>query len=220
MTRAERKARTRADLLAAAARVFAREGFNGASIETIAEEAGYSHGAVYSNFAGKEELFIALAEEYSAVRVAETSLPFESDAEFRDQIRDAADIWMQRLRDDPQTFILRLEFALHATRSPPLAEAFAARSADVRLLVEQVLARHARRSKVRYPLPERDLALAMRALGVGLAVERMLEPRAVPDELFGDFAVMLLDLIEGRPPARRRRRRPAGGAKSRAARPR
>jgi AcrR family transcriptional regulator len=53
----------REDLLAAAARVFARRGFHGASVEAISEDAGLSTGAVYSNFASEEELFLTLYEE-------------------------------------------------------------------------------------------------------------------------------------------------------------
>ena len=63
MTRAERRAQTRAALLDAAARVFVDRGFAGASVEAIAAEAGYTRGAFYSNFATKEELFVALLQE-------------------------------------------------------------------------------------------------------------------------------------------------------------
>ncbi len=70
-TRAEKQARTRAELLATAAKVFAQRGYNGASVEQIAEEAGYSHGAVYSNFDGKADLFLAVFEEYMAQRAQE-----------------------------------------------------------------------------------------------------------------------------------------------------
>ena len=60
LTRAEAKARTREQLLDAAARTFARKGYAGASVEEIAESAGYSIGALYSNFASKEQLFLEL----------------------------------------------------------------------------------------------------------------------------------------------------------------
>ncbi len=55
LRRGEQQQLTRAQLLDAAERVFAREGFQGASVAAIAEEAGYSHGAIYSNFNGKED---------------------------------------------------------------------------------------------------------------------------------------------------------------------
>ncbi len=62
LTREQSKALTRERLLAAARTVFARRGFHGASVEEIAAEAGYSTGALYSNFDGKEDLFLALME--------------------------------------------------------------------------------------------------------------------------------------------------------------
>src|SRR5918999_3972844 len=61
--RRQPRAQTREELLDAAARVFARRGFHGASVEAVCEEAGFSTGAVYSNFGGKEDLFLSLYEE-------------------------------------------------------------------------------------------------------------------------------------------------------------
>src|SRR5687767_15759101 len=60
LTREESKARTRADLLRAASRLFVRNGFVATSLADIAEEAGLTKGAVYSNFESKEDLFLAL----------------------------------------------------------------------------------------------------------------------------------------------------------------
>jgi AcrR family transcriptional regulator len=63
LTREESKARTRSELLRAASRLFVRNGFVATSLSDIAEEAGLTKGAVYSNFASKEELFLALLQE-------------------------------------------------------------------------------------------------------------------------------------------------------------
>jgi AcrR family transcriptional regulator len=60
LTREESKARTRQELLRAASRLFLRNGFVATSLSDIAEEAGLTKGAVYSNFDSKEELFLAL----------------------------------------------------------------------------------------------------------------------------------------------------------------
>ena len=68
--RGERRLITRAQLLDAAERVFARDGLRGASVDAIALEAGYSTGAVYSNFKGKEDLFLTLMEERIDPRLA------------------------------------------------------------------------------------------------------------------------------------------------------
>src|SRR5881409_2831591 len=82
LTRTERQAQTRADLLEAAARVFARRGFAGASVEAIAAEAGFTRGAFYSNFSSKEELFAELLQErvYAIyTRMAQRLLSGEAD---------------------------------------------------------------------------------------------------------------------------------------------
>jgi AcrR family transcriptional regulator len=68
LSRQDRKQRTRADLVAAAREVFLRRGFHGASLEEICEQAGYTKGAVYSNFAGKDELFLAVLDAHAAGR--------------------------------------------------------------------------------------------------------------------------------------------------------
>ncbi len=73
LTRAETKAQTRQRLLDAAAHVFAREGFAGASVDEIAGVAGFTTGALYSNFATKEELFLELLAHRSITRVAEAA---------------------------------------------------------------------------------------------------------------------------------------------------
>lgn len=195
-TREEKQAETRARLLEAAARVLHREGFRGASVEKIADEAGYSHGALYSNFAGKDELFLALAEALVAERTGETAAVHAGDEPFADQAVAAADTWMRRLRADPATVILRLEFALHAARDPRLRAALAAREGALTDLLERLIAEHGPPS----PLPPAELAQVVRAIGIGLAVEALVEPDRVRDELYGDVVAILLDLLEGREP--------------------
>ena len=64
MTRAEQQAQTRERLLAAAERVLARHGYGGASIDLVTAEAGYSKGAIYSNFESKEAVFLELLRVY------------------------------------------------------------------------------------------------------------------------------------------------------------
>ena len=77
LSQAEAKEQTRQQLLAAAARVFAQKGFGGASLEEIAETAGYTTGALYYNFTGKEQLFLELLNvgmTRQAARRAEAAL--------------------------------------------------------------------------------------------------------------------------------------------------
>ena len=71
MTRKERQEQTREQVIEAAARVFARRGYHRATVDEIASEAGFTIGALYSNFSGKEELFMAIADRQTEARVAE-----------------------------------------------------------------------------------------------------------------------------------------------------
>lgn len=71
LTRQESRALTREKLLAAAGKVFAREGLGGASIDRIVEEAGYTKGAFYSNFTSKEDIFLQYVDDASFRDVAE-----------------------------------------------------------------------------------------------------------------------------------------------------
>jgi AcrR family transcriptional regulator len=197
-TRAEKQARTRMELLAAAARVFARLGYEGASVEEIAEEAGYSHGAVYSNFSGKADLFLSVFEDYMAERARElaaTQLDLEEGAPLEARARALADQWMERLAKDRESFVLHMEFIAHAGRDPELAGRFGARSAALREAISRYISSFQEEAAGDLPLPPDDLALVLRALGIGLAVEALVSPDSVRKSLYGDFVALLVTLL-------------------------
>jgi AcrR family transcriptional regulator len=199
-SRSEKQARTRAQLIATAAGVFARRGYSGASVEEIAEEAGYSHGAVYSNFAGKADLFLAVFEEYMAERVrelAETQVALPEDAPLEARARALADQWMDRFACDRESMILHMEFIAHADRDPKLAGRFGARSAAMREAVSRYISHYQEEAGVELPLPSDELAVVLRALGIGLAVESLVSPEAVRHDLYGDFVELLVGLMGG-----------------------
>jgi AcrR family transcriptional regulator len=197
-TRAERQARTRAELLSTAAGVFARRGYNGASVEEIAEEAGYSHGAVYSNFKGKADLFLAVLEDYMAERaqeLAETQAGLDEDAPLERRARALADQWMERFAADRESFLLHMEFIANAGRDPEMAERFGSRSASLREAISRYISHYATGAGVELPFPADDLALVLRALGIGLAIEALVSPTAVRDEVYGDFVELLVAML-------------------------
>jgi AcrR family transcriptional regulator len=197
-TRAEKQARTRAELLATGARVFAQRGYGGASVEGIAEEAGYSHGAVYSNFSGKADLFLAIFEEYMAERARElaaTQIPLADDAPLEARARALADQWMERFARDRESFLLHMEFIVHADRDPELAGRFGARSAALREAISRYISQYQEEAGIELALPPDDLALVLRALGIGLAVEALAGPGSVRQDLYGDFVELLVGLL-------------------------
>jgi AcrR family transcriptional regulator len=197
-SRAAKQERTRSELLSTAARVFARRGYNGASIEEIAEEAGYSHGAVYSNFDGKADLFLAVFEEYMAERARElaaTQIELGEDAPLEERARALADQWMERLEKDRESFLLHMEFIAYAGRDPELAGRFGGRSAALREAISRYIASYGEEVGIELALPPDDLALVLRALGIGLAVEALVSPDAVRRDLYGDFVELLVVLL-------------------------
>jgi AcrR family transcriptional regulator len=197
-TRAEKQARTRAELLATAAKVFAHRGYKGASVEEIAEEAGYSHGAVYSNFDGKADLFLAVLEEYMAERAQElaaTQAELTEDAPIEIRARALADQWMERFAKDRESFLLHMEFVAHAGRDPELAERFGSRSAALREAIAVYIAHYQELEGIESELTPDDLALVLRALGIGLAIEALVSPAAVRESAYGDFVELLVKLL-------------------------
>jgi AcrR family transcriptional regulator len=200
-TRAEKQARTRAELIATAASVFAQRGYEGASVEEIAERAGYSHGAVYSNFAGKSDLFLAVFERYMADRAQElvaTQAGIAEDAPLETRARALADQWMERFAEDRESFLLHLEFLAASRREPELAERFGARSASLREAIATFIAHYQEEEGAKSALPPADLALVLRALGIGLAIEALVSPDAVRDDLYGDFVELLVSMLRER----------------------
>src|SRR5258708_11189245 len=110
LTRDQKKAQTRLQLLEAAANVFARRGYHAATVDEVAEEAGFTVGALYSNFAGKQDLFLEMLEEHFDRQVAIYAEISSRGATLEEKARGAADHWMTFLETNPQFFPLFIEF--------------------------------------------------------------------------------------------------------------
>jgi AcrR family transcriptional regulator len=192
LTREQRKALTRDGLLAAARTVFARRGYHGASVEEIAAEAGYSTGALYSNFDGKEDLFLALMDreiDEHAREIAEAVGGRESVAE---RARGGARQWMIMIDREPELLLLFMEFWAYAARDPKVRRRVAASFTRSRQVLTGLIADGAREFELELELPAEQLAIAIDALADGIALQKMAEPEAVPDELMGRVLSLLL----------------------------
>jgi AcrR family transcriptional regulator len=194
--REERKEETRRELLDSAAEVFAADGYAGASLERIARRARFTTGAIYWHFGGKDDLFLAVFEEYALTRVGELSDVHAGELEgLAARGRALADQWMRRQAEDPRMVVATLEFAAHAIRVPRLREALATRLAAVRLAVGRMIEQDAREAGVALPMPAQQLATVLRELGVGLAIAQLVDPDAVPERLYGDFVETYYGLV-------------------------
>ena len=183
--RGERRLITRAQLLDAAERVFARDGLRGASVDTIALEAGYSTGAVYSNFKGKEDLFLTLVEERIDPRLAKVYEAMEAELAAGAPPLEAARRFVSTLRGERDAFLLLIDFWGQAARDPAAAERFAQRHARLRATVGHLLDAAIPERKPGVGLPTDQLAATLIALANGFVIELLADPHAVPDDLFG-----------------------------------
>ncbi len=182
-TREERKARTRAELLDAAERLFVRDGFHATSVDAIADEARFTKGAVYSNFESKEDLFLAVYERRveRAVREMEGAIAAADDPAAGIE-RLAAEAAARRAQEDGWLAVF-FEFWAHALRDPKLRERFAAlHSRFLGPLVAATAQAFAKRGAEPYEEP-RKLATAWNAMQLGLLLERLTQPEVVDERL-------------------------------------
>ncbi len=179
--RQQRQQETRAALLDAAETCFAARGYDAVSVPEIAKEAGYTTGAVYSNFSGKEELFLALMERAmggQAARRAEV-VALEDTGEGR--LRQVARLWIDVVRERPEAMVLIIEFWSYSRRDPALRQRFAERMAQTRagLAALAAMAPPVRADAA----PPEEVAMAAYAMAHGLAIHHITDPEGVPIEV-------------------------------------
>ena len=177
LTRADRQARTRDELVAAADRLFTTNGFHATSVDAVADAAGYTKGAVYSNFDSKEDLFFAVYERRVDRRVGEMERTLAS--------AETAYAGMERLiaglerRQDDGWLAVFFEFWAHVLRHPELRERFADQHRRGLQPVTAALERAAAERGRRLPEDAAKLAAARHAMLTGLQLERLTQPELV-----------------------------------------
>ena len=191
LSREEKKARTRAQLLDAARHVFAERGFAGASLDEVAEEAGLTKGAVYSNFANKEDLVLAVLEDNFNRRMDEALSQVDFGGTLEEQARVGGSIFMAKFEEDRWADLLFLDFVTYAARNPEFRARLAARHHESTAAIADVMLATSADQEWDLPMPADKLALVLNALGTGLAMEKLIDPEYVPDELFGEVITLL-----------------------------
>ena len=184
MTRAEKNEATTAALLRAAAEAFAVRGFEATTMDEIAERVGLSKGALYYRYRTKEDLFLALLDERCAAYAAQlddlSSGGWEAfAAQFRDVVQEGT--W-------PRLFF---EFVSYASRHPGARRRLAKRTRALRRSLQRAIERQAAHHETELPVPAADIALAVNALANGLALERVADPRGVPDRAFFELPALV-----------------------------
>lgn len=199
-SRKEARAETRHRLLDGAAEVIRERGFGAASVEAIAEAAGFSRGAFYSNFETKEQLFVELLHDrvYSAYRRMMEAVPIEGGATPLERLRWGAEQMADRQRndDDRWLFELWLELLAHAARDPEFAKLAATFWSGNRAMLTQITEATSAEVGRELPVEARHLATAQIALDIGLAVQHLVDPEAVPLDIYPQlFEVLFGQLL-------------------------
>ena len=177
---------TRARLIKAATDVVARQGFHSASVDAIAKRAGYSIGALYWNFASKDELFLAVFDEH--VKWFERQLREAVAAP--DTARRATD-WLELSVKRSEQFLIFVEFWSYAVRKPKVRKAFAERMRRMREATAQALRERADATGKQPAIPVELAAALGLAVGRGLAMEKLADPDAVDDEAIAQLFAAL-----------------------------
>lgn len=184
LTRAERKAETRAALLDSAARLFSESGLEGTSVEQIAADAGFTKGAFYASFKSKEELFLVMLDEKYAAELErfEAGLPGEGSP--AEEVRAAAEDFIRFVWSDPQWPKLYFEFVAYAVRHPHFRQELAGRDRALRERMATLIRAASEDLPAMLPFPAEDLAMMLFCMANGFLMAQLVEPE-LRGELYG-----------------------------------
>jgi AcrR family transcriptional regulator len=191
LRRAEQVERNREVVLDAARRVFIQRGYAGASLEAIADEAGFSKGVVYSQFGSKPDLFFALLELRIEERAAQNERIAEQFAG-ADGLRELMRAGSQDAADEPGWQYVLTEFRALAMRDPELNHRYAQTHSRAVDSLTAVLRHLFEETGLEPVVPVRSLAEFFLSAGAGIALERAANPNALPDSDIAELTARVM----------------------------
>lgn len=201
LSRAASQARTRAQLVETAREMFLRDGYFATSLEKVADAAGYSKGAVYSNFGSKDELCLAVLDTLLDDSAHQLAAAVLRRKRFAGKLAEL-EKWARTVLDAEGWITLEIEFASQTRGNPELRAAFAERAEALRAAIALVLRSGAQESGHQLPMPIDELATTVLSVGLGLALQRSFDP-SVSVRALTDTTRMLVGL----PPRGRKKKR-------------
>jgi AcrR family transcriptional regulator len=185
---------TRKKLLAAALRVFSRDGFERSRLEDIAAEAGHTRGAFYANFASKEDLFIALLESQAAKRFALMSKAFQDNTRDEDWHQTIRDFYVNRAKDR-QWYMLMLEFKLYALRHSEHRARFAAAHRRIRESFHLQVMTSLKAISPAGSKSEQHAKIILEVVASGLILEHAYDPKRISAEEVTHLLGKMFDML-------------------------
>jgi AcrR family transcriptional regulator len=177
----------------AAAKVFAAEGFAGATIDAIGQAAGFTKGAVYSNFESKDELFLALLDREFEVRGEQIATVLDSsDGDTGLAATALSRSVLDSVADHSDYYVLLVEYWLRAQRDPQLRERLIERRRAAAAQALRIV-----RSTDAVPTDQRlaDLAQLVITLNLGVAMEEVLRPGTINPDVLTQLITTLLESV-------------------------
>jgi AcrR family transcriptional regulator len=183
LTRVESQERTRALIVQAATRLFLRDGFRVTSLEHVAQEAGFTRGAVYSNFESKTAMGIAVIDElYAREERRLVAALADTAGHGLDAWFEVLSHWADSTIGDPDWTRLEIEIAASSAHDPAHRAASAARYARQRALCVQLLEQ---RFGDALPVDPETMAAVIIGLGLGIGLQRAADP-SVPGTIWSE----------------------------------
>lgn len=195
LTRVQSQAQTRARLVATAKDLFLSDGYAATSLEKVADKAGYSKGAVYSNFRNKDELCLAVLDEIHAEQ-GELMAAAITGASTMEGRLAAFQAWADANVGNEAWTALEVEFAVSARRNPNVRKELASRDRTIRAMIARLITAQAEELGVTLPVPADAAATALLSLGIGLGVQRAIDP-TIPVSVLTD-AIRLVAGVEAK----------------------
>ncbi|MEO6196853.1 MAG: TetR/AcrR family transcriptional regulator [Dehalococcoidia bacterium] len=190
----QRKEETRVRILEAAYRVFARRGYEAATVEEITVECGIAKGALYGHFASKEELFRTILVEHVRRRAAETAARLEPGLPLRESILRIIESSWATCRTDPIWSSLLMESWALASRNEWGREAVATHFDHCSTALARFLSGAQRAGLVRADVDVHQAARLLLALNDGLVLQWQTQPDKVDLE---EYLRPMADMITG-----------------------
>ena len=192
-TRRQKQEETRSSLLHSAAKLFCSRGLDGASVEDVAQEAGFTKGAFYSNFKSKEELFLVMMDEKFGAELERIDRLLAGTGEARAEANAAAGDFVRYVFSDPEWPRLYFEFVAYAARNEDFRQELATRHRALRARLADVYERWASGFTTKPPVPIADIAAMTDFMADGFLLDKLVDPEL--DD--GLYATMLAIFFRG-----------------------
>jgi AcrR family transcriptional regulator len=194
LTRKQKQAKTRSALLDSASKIFCRHGLANASVEQVAEDAGYTKGAFYANFRSKEELFLVMLDEKFAAEIERIDRMLAGGEEPGEEARHATEDVVRFASADPEWSKLFFEFTAYAGRDENFRQELATRCRAMNERLAEILKRWSADFPVEPPLPLFEIASMSSMITNGFMMQRLIEPGLGEEEAGKMMAIFFLGL--------------------------